>query len=91
MGVEWTESGLGDLESILTHIAADDTQTATDVGRRIWAAAQRLAAFPNIGRPGRRAGTRELVLPSLPFVIVYTVRAERTIVLRVLHTARMWP
>ncbi|WP_374725188.1 type II toxin-antitoxin system RelE/ParE family toxin [Caulobacter rhizosphaerae] len=47
--------------------------------------------FPNIGRPGRRGGARELVVPGGPFIVAYKVRGEEIEVLRVFHGSRRWP
>ena len=35
-----------------------------------------LLEFPHRGRAGKKVGTRELVNPSLPYLIVYTVRDD---------------
>jgi hypothetical protein len=40
---------------------------AKDVARRIWQTSQLLVLQPNLGRPGRVMGTRELVIPNLPY------------------------
>jgi hypothetical protein len=34
------------------------------------------AAGPHRGRPGKMVGTRELVIPSLPYLIAHTVRDD---------------
>jgi plasmid stabilization system protein ParE len=44
-----------------------------------------------MGWPGRIAGTRELVVVGLPYVIPYIHQHHRVIVLRVLHDAMKWP
>ncbi|MGZ8341172.1 MAG: type II toxin-antitoxin system RelE/ParE family toxin [Telluria sp.] len=50
----------------------------------------KLADFPDIGRPGRVMGTRELIIhPN--YVIPYRVRGEFVDILRVQHVARRWP
>ena len=54
-------------------------------------AARRLVDFPESGRPGRIAGTRELVIPRTPYVAAYVVLADRIRILRVLHGAQIWP
>jgi plasmid stabilization system protein ParE len=49
------------------------------------------------GRPGvgsrsdRTAGTRELVLTSLPSIVVYTVRVDVIFIVRILRGAQQWP
>ncbi len=50
-----------------------------------------LEAYPFIGRSGRVAGTRELVVTRTPYIIAYRVSSEGVDVLRVLHGARKWP
>lgn len=89
--IEWSQRSLADLRSILDAISQDDPPTAAAVGERILAAVERLAEFPGIGRPGRRSGTRELVLPHLPYVVVYNVINETAFILRLLHTSMNWP
>ena len=46
------------------------------------------AGFAEIGRPGRDAGTRELIVT--PYVVVYEVRRDRDelVILGVFHGAR---
>ena len=46
--------------------------------------------FPRRGRPGRKDGTRELVLSPLPYVVVYAVRGDVIYIVRILHGAQQW-
>jgi toxin ParE1/3/4 len=55
------------------------------------AAVGQLKAFPDIGRPGRVRGARELVVVGTPYVIPYRVKGEEVQILRVYHAARRWP
>jgi toxin ParE1/3/4 len=50
-----------------------------------------LADHPELGRAGRVPGTRELVIPSTPYLIPYRVRGQRIDILRVFHGRRRWP
>lgn len=72
-------------------VAADDPATAARMAEEIAVAVMRLDRFHEIGRPGRRLGTRELVLPRIPFVVVYRVREKAITILRLLHTSRIRP
>jgi toxin ParE1/3/4 len=59
--------------------------------RSIYDALETLLSFPNRARPGKKAGTRELVLSPLPWIVVYTVRDDVVHVVRILHGAQRWP
>jgi toxin ParE1/3/4 len=52
---------------------------------------QLLSDNPDMGRPGRASGTRELVIPRTPYIVPYRVRNNRIQVLRLYHGARRWP
>jgi addiction module RelE/StbE family toxin len=91
MRVVWTARALRDLASLRNYIVQDDTAAAERQVERILAAAARLAEFPETGRPGRRAGTRELVVSRTPYLVPYRVRGEFVEVLRVLHGRQRWP
>lgn len=89
--MRWTDPALDDLEAIHTYIAADNPGAAYKVVARIEEAAANLETFPEIGRVGRRKGTRELVVAGLPYFVVYQLKAGVVEVLRVIHGARDWP
>ncbi|MHC1727559.1 MAG: type II toxin-antitoxin system RelE/ParE family toxin [Syntrophobacteraceae bacterium] len=44
-----------------------------------------------IGRAGRVAGTRELVIAGTAYVVPYRVSGGVVQILRVYHTSRLWP
>ena len=50
-----------------------------------------LKEHPAVGRPGRVAGTRELLVTGTPYILPYRVAGDVLEVLRVLHSARRWP
>ena len=52
---------------------------------------RQLRRFPRSGKAGRVAGTRELVLAELPYVVVYEVRGKTVNLARILHAAQRWP
>lgn len=79
-----------DLRKIVQHISKDNPTAALGIFDRIESGVGRLAQFPNSGRGGRIVSTRELVISGTPYIVVYSVGAEVT-VLRVLHGAQKWP
>jgi toxin ParE1/3/4 len=58
---------------------------------RIRSAVSPLGRFPASARPGQVAGTRELGVPELPYLVVYRVNGEDVDILRVFHTAMHRP
>ena len=90
MRVRWLRRALANLGEEAQYIAADNPPAARTV-TTIFAAVDRLARHPAMGRSGRVPGTRELVVSGTPYVIPYRVRGEVLEVLRVFHAARQWP
>ena len=91
MKVVWLRTALRNLDETATFIARDNADAARHVVARLRQATERLARHPDSGRPGRIAGTRELIVPGLPFILPYRVRTDRIEILRVLHASRRWP
>ena len=91
MRVRWLRTALRNLDEEATFIAADDPDAARAVVRRVLDAVALLAAQPALGRPGRVAGTRELIVPQTRYVIPYRVRLGAVEILRVFHASRRPP
>ena len=91
MRVEWTAPALRALEEIQDDVARDSPAAAGRLAQRIRAAVDGLATFPWRGRPGRIAGTYELVIPRTPYTAAYRVRGEIVEVIALIHQARQWP
>lgn len=91
--VDWLAQARLDRNSQLLHIAEQNPQAAIDQGELIRRQVALLAEHPEIGRTGRRRGTRELVVSRSPFVIIYRInsRHETIEILRLLHGAQQWP
>jgi addiction module RelE/StbE family toxin len=79
------------LEDIRERIAVDNPTAATRMIERIRAAVLRLTASPALGRPGRVAGTRELVIPHTPYIVPYRVKNDVVQIITILHCAQRWP
>ena len=91
MRVRWLRAALAELDAEAEYIARDNPKAAAKMVASIATAVARLTTHPAMGRPGRVAGTRELVVPSTPYIIPYRVRGDFVEVLRVFHAARKWP
>ncbi|HSS51841.1 MAG TPA: type II toxin-antitoxin system RelE/ParE family toxin [Thermoanaerobaculia bacterium] len=91
MRVRWTRRALRSLDSIAEHIAKDRPMAAERIVERIYDSVVHLPRFPEIGRPGRVPGTRELIVSGTPFIIPYRIRRDDIEVITVLHAARKWP
>jgi plasmid stabilization system protein ParE len=91
MRIVWTEPAKRDLAFARAWIAQDRPIAAAGQIQRIVKVVGRLSDFPNIGRPGRRGGARELVVPGGPFIVAYKIRGEEIEILRVFHGSRRWP
>ena len=91
MLIRWSPTAAEGLSRISTYIRQDNASAAEHVVKTIYDSAGSLESFPYRGRVGRVDGTRELVLPSLPFVIVHRVLEDAVEIAGVLHGAQRWP
>lgn len=91
MRLAWSPYALSDRDNIFTYIEAQNPRAAVQVDERISTTIYRLLDFPESGRPGRVAGTRELVIPGTPYIAAYILATDIVRVLRILHGAQMWP
>jgi toxin ParE1/3/4 len=89
--VEWLPAAEENRSSQLAYIGERNPWAAIDMGDAIESAVLRLAEQPRSGRPGRVAGTRELVISGTPYVIAYRVEPAAVVILRLLHGAQKWP
>ena len=91
MRIRWTEPASRDLTQICDYLSNEDSQaTARRIAILIHERIQMLAEFPELGRLGRKAGTRELIVTGLPYLAIYR-RGEAIEVLRILHGSQVWP
>lgn len=91
MQVKWLRRALENLSDEADYIAKDSPRVAGEFVRHMRDSASTLADHPHLGRPGRIAGTRELVVTRFSYILPYRVRGGAVEVLRVFHTARKWP
>jgi toxin ParE1/3/4 len=87
----WSRDAGRDRDDIFDHIAPENFSAAVSNDAKIAAIEGQLTRFPNSGRTGRVAGTRELVIPGTPYIAVYAVRDGTVAVLNLIHGAQQWP
>jgi toxin ParE1/3/4 len=82
--VRWLRVALANLDAE----AEDNPAAAGRVVQKILRAVDLLQQYPALGRAGRVAGTRELVVAETPYIIPYRVQGDAVEILRVFHAAR---
>jgi toxin ParE1/3/4 len=91
MKIRWLDLAVDDLADIADYIARDNPDAAKLMVSRLWSAVKSLDKQPEMGRPGRVYGTRELIVSGTPFIVPYRIIKSEIHILRVLHGARNWP
>lgn len=91
MKIIWSRRAIRHLIQIREHIEKDSERNAALIAERILKTVALLESHPEIGRPGRVLGTRELVVPDTPYLIPYRVRRGRLELIAVFHGRRTWP
>ena len=91
MNIVWSPRAIEHLKHLRAYIAQDNPKAANRVAAALLDAVERLAELPNLGRPGRVAGTRELVVPGTPYVIPYKLQGDRLEIIAVFHGRQKWP
>ena len=91
MTIVWSPRAIEHLAHLRAYIARDNPKAANRVAGTLLEAVERLAELPNLGRPGRVASTRELVVPRTPYIIPYRLRGDRLEVVAVFHARQKWP
>ncbi|MEM9217440.1 MAG: type II toxin-antitoxin system RelE/ParE family toxin [Cyanobacteria bacterium P01_F01_bin.150] len=88
--VRWSKQALEDLAAIGEFIARDSSSMAQSFVDRIFAAVERLEAFPNSGRVVpelKQNSIREIIFSS--YRIVYSVDVDVVNILTVFHAAKL--
>lgn len=91
MHLRWTTPANHDLNRIVRYIQRDNQDAAAKVAGILLDGCETLGKFPRSGRKGRIAGTRELVFPGLPYIVVYRIQDQDLEILRIYHGAQDWP
>jgi toxin ParE1/3/4 len=88
MRLRWTLEAAHNLESIYLYLRESYPSLAGETIQTLYDATGSLRSFPYRGRLGTIDGTREFVLPRLPFLIVYRINDQSIEVLHIYHGAQ---
>jgi plasmid stabilization system protein ParE len=90
MRLRYTAEANQHIDAIYDYIAERSPVAATDVVRRIRAAAERLREFPHMGHIGIVPTAREWVVKGLPYVIVHEVNVneDEVLIIAIFHGAQ---
>ena len=90
MKVVWSKRFARALHREYEYLRSADPMKAVKVRDRIIRAADSLVQFPNRGRAWRLPEARELLIPGLPYALIYRVVEPDVQILCVHHTSRNW-
>ena len=90
MALKWTKTALHNLGNIAEYIAKDNPERARTFIQEVREKTNVLSEFPNVGRAGRVAVTRELVAHK-NYIVAYRVKGADIQILRVHHVAQKYP
>lgn len=90
MRLIWTRPSSADRIAIREYIALDNPAAALALDELFSEKVASLTDHPDLGRPGRVVGTRELVV-HYNYIVVYDTRSDLVRILRVVHAAQQWP
>jgi toxin ParE1/3/4 len=92
MTLIWSPEAVADLVAFRAYVEQDDPAAAQRVALHTVRNVETLLPnSPEMGRPGRVPGTRELVTPRTPYIVPYRLVGNTIQVLRNFHGARRWP
>ena len=93
MQIRWSDRPAADLDAILSYFQETNPSAVRHTHDALLSQIGSLSTLPGLGRPGRVAGSRQLVIARLPYVVAYTVEPgeDTVVILRILHGARRWP
>ena len=86
----WLDIAQNDPIAIAVYIASDNPAAAMALKKEIEEKAAGLMLQPQLYKPGRVEGTREMIVRG-NYIVVYKEDGRTVTVLRVLHAARSWP
>jgi len=88
--IQWLPQARDNLATIIEYIAERNELAALDLADDIERATSQLPQHPYLYRPGRVAGTREIVVhPN--YLVVYRIQTTVIEIVTVLHSRQQYP
>jgi len=91
LSIAWLPAASDNRFEQLDYIAQDNPLAAISQDEQIERQVNMLLQHPQMGRLGRKKGTRELVISRTPFVVVCRINGTRIEIIRLLHGAPKYP
>jgi toxin ParE1/3/4 len=88
MNVLWTQRAIQHLEAEIDYYGRINPALAKELSLMIKQSIENLSNLPNMGRPGKKIGTRELIVTKYPYIMAYRVRNNVLEVLAIIHQNR---
>jgi addiction module RelE/StbE family toxin len=91
MRLVWSKRFAAELRREYEAIKSDNPAAARATIERIVKSTIRLREFPQSGRAWRLEGARELVVPGIPYIVIYDLEPDRVVLQMLFHTSREFP
>ncbi|MBI1948396.1 MAG: type II toxin-antitoxin system RelE/ParE family toxin [Deltaproteobacteria bacterium] len=88
MRLRWSKEARADLIEARRFVAENNPRAASRLAARIVDAVEHLERNPQMGRAGFLPGTRELVVATTPYIVIYEVLPDQVSILGVVHGRR---
>jgi plasmid stabilization system protein ParE len=86
----WSAVAVRHLREVVEFFQSENARGTVSLRRRILETAERIGQMPYSGSVGRIKGTREVVAPRSPFIVVYQVSGQRVEIVGIWYgTGRM--
>jgi toxin ParE1/3/4 len=89
--VRWSPAAESEFDGQIDYIAERNLTAAVRLRDIVYRHTQMLEEMPEMGRPGRVAYSRELVIAGTSYIAVYRIRSGYVEIFRFVHGAQKYP
>ena len=91
MRLKWSSEAQRDYYDQIGYIAERNFPAARKIQNRVSKSIELLRLHPEIGRPGRVEGTRELIVSGAPLIVIYSFADNCIVIIGILNTYMDYP